>query len=510
MAFLGKIIQKTIDVASSLQSQPIPAEAQTEVLKELLEKAKGTQFGKHYGFEEILKSEDPIKSFKKKVPLHDYDKISKEWWHKTVEGQPDVCWPGEVTYFARSSGTTGSSSKRIPVTDDMLAAIRSTGIAQVLTLSDYDIPADFFEKDTLMLGSSSDLDENGGRLEGEISGISTSNIPFWFQGFYKPGDEISQIDDWDARVQRIAEEAPNWDIGAISGIPSWIELMLKKVIDHHGLKNIHEIWPNLTVYTPGGVAFEPYRESFEKLLDHPLIYIDTYLASEGFLAFQARPETTSMKLRFEEGIFFEFIPFEEEYFDEKGGPLKDAPTLTIDQVETGVDYAIIISTVSGSWRYSIGDTVQFTDVERAEIKITGRTKFFLNVVGSQLSVNKMQAGVAEVEKEFDIVIPEFTVAAVRVEGEYYHKWVFGIEGEDFPSEEKMAEALDEALQNLNKNYSVARGKALEGVEVIAVPVEQFYAFNEHTNKKGGQVKTVRMMDEDDFKEFESFVTQHQA
>ena len=351
--------------------------------------------------------------------------------------------------------------------------------------------------------SSTNLVEKDDHLEGEISGISASRIPFWFKGYYKPGEDIAKIDDWDERVQHIAENAKNWDIGALSGIPSWLELMLKKVIEHHNLDNIHDIWPNLQVYTSGGVAFQPYEKSFNALLAHPITVIDTYLASEGFIAFQNRPETTAMKLITDNGIYFEFVPFKPEYILEDGSISQDAEVLNLSQVKTDEDYILIMSTVSGAWRYLIGDTIAFTDVERAEIKITGRTKFFLNVVGSQLSVNKMNAAVRDLEETFDIEIPEYTISAKRFNGEFYHSWYLGTNA--IINNAKLAEALDESLQNANKNYKVARGKSLKGVKVTTVSPDVFYEWSGANKKKGGQVKMEKVMGEEKFKDWEAFV-----
>ena len=262
MPIVGSLIKSLIDLRDTIVSEPEAEEAQKEVLTKLLKKAKDTQFGKHYDFESILKSDDIQKTFAEKVPYFDYNKLEKEWWHKLHDGEKDVTWPGRPPYFAVSSGTTGTSSKRIPVTDEMLESIRKAGIKQVSALSNFDLPPDFFEKEIMMLGSSTDLEKEGDHKEGEISGISASNIPFWFRGYYKPGEEISKIEEWDERVQRIAENAKNWDIGALSGIPSWLELMMKKVIEYNNLDNIHDIWPNLRVYASGGVAFEPYERIF--------------------------------------------------------------------------------------------------------------------------------------------------------------------------------------------------------------------------------------------------------
>ncbi len=216
----------------------------------------------------------------------------------------------------------------------------------------------------MMLGSSTDLDKIEDHEEGEISGISASNIPFWFRNFYKPGVEIAEIEDWDERVLEIAKEGKNWDIGAMSGIPSWTELMIKKILEYHNAKNIHEIWPNLLVYSTGGVAFEPYEKAFENCWSHsPVVVIDTYLASEGFMAFQASPETRSMKLVVDNGIYFEFVPFKPEYIKEDGSVNSEAPVVPLEKVKTEEDYVLVISTVSGAWRYLIGDTIKFTDVE---------------------------------------------------------------------------------------------------------------------------------------------------
>lgn len=353
----------------------------------------------------------------------------------------------------------------------MIKAIRNAGIQQVYALSNFDLPSDFFEKGILMLGSSTDLEEVDGHEEGEISGISASNIPTWFRGYYKPGEEISAMDDWDEKVQKIAEQASDWDIGGLSGIPSWMELMLQKVIEYNNLKNIHDIWPNLQVYTSGGVAFGPYKKSFNALMGKPVTVIDTYLASEGFIAFQSRPDTDAMRLVTDGGIYFEFVPFDPDYIEQDGSLSDDAPSLTLSEVELDQDYVLIISTVSGAWRYLIGDTIVFTDIERAEIKITGRTKFFLNTVGSQLSVNKLNDAVQHLEEEFSIKIPEYTLCAKRIDGDFYHCWYLGIE--DKTDDSKIAGALDEYLKSANNNYKVARSKALEGVKVTTVDPKVF-------------------------------------
>ncbi len=508
MAVLGSIIKGFIDVRGALATERDPVEEQKNVLKLLLEKAKDTEFGKKFGFGEILAKANMAKSFAESVPYYGYDSMVNEWWCKVLEGEEDITWPGKPGYFALSSGTTGSESKRIPVTDDMVDAIKQAGIKQVYALHNFDFPSDFFEKEVMMLGSSTELKERNEFLEGEISGISAGNIPFWFRDYYKPGEEISQIDDWDERILKIAQKAKDWDIGALSGIPSWIELMLQKVIEYHQLNHIHDIWPNLQVFTSGGVAFGPYEKSFNALMGRPITIIDTYLASEGFLAFKARPETDAMQLVTDNGIYFEFVPFLPEYISTDGSLLPGAPVLGLSEVALEKDYVLLISTVAGTWRYVIGDTIVFTDLKRAEIKITGRTKFFLNTVGSQLSVNKLDDAVGYLEEKFSTKIPEYTVSAQRYEEEFYHYWYLGTESE--LNETKVMEALDQYLKEVNKNYRRARSKALKGVKIHLLSPEVFYEWNAYNKKKGGQVKMEKVMDDKKFGKWEEFLKSNKS
>jgi hypothetical protein len=504
MSLLGGVIKKAIDFNGLISREPNPVKAQKAVLLQLLKKARLTAFGMKYKFNEILRNENPVKAFQQNVPVYDYDAMYEEWWNFLLKGHQNVTWPGGQKYFALSSGTT-SDKKYIPVTDDMVNAIRKAGMQQVLSLKNFDLPTDFFDKEILMLGSSTSLIEQIDHLEGEISGISAANIPGWFNSFYKPGAEIASIADWDEKVKRIAEEAPQWDIGSISGIPSWVELMLKEIIAHNNLNTIHDIWPNLYVYTSGGVAFEPYRKSLEKLLARPLIYIDTYLASEGYLATQKRPDTNSMSLIVNNGIFFEFVPFIEENIDEDGGVKQGVKVLTLQEAAENTEYVLLISTVSGAWRYMIGDTVIITDKKRSEIQISGRTKHYLNVVGEQLSVQKMNMAIQKLEHAYDMEIKEFIAATVFDNEEYKMKWVIGTDKEIDSA--KAAEIIDTELCENNKNYKVARTKALKGVEVEAIPVDHFYSWSEEYKKLGGQVKIPRVMKEEAFNEFKKFVHQ---
>ena len=511
MPVLGKIVKKVVEVSSSLSHKGKASKAQKEVLKDLLKKAEKTAFGRHYHFGEILDAPELEKEFTQRVPLHTYQKMQNEWWKQQWKGKEDLSWPGKPLYYATTAGTTGDKSKCLPVTDELLKSIRETGLKQALVLSCFDLPDAFYQSNVLMLTSSTNLQETNDHFEGEISGISASNIPFWFRAFYKPEQEVSSIDEWDKRVLEIAKRAPEWDIGALSGIPSWVELMLRKIISYNKLNNIHEIWPNLSVYTTGGTPFKPYRKSMEKLFSRPLIYLDTYLASEGFLAYQQRPnEEMAMALSYDTGIYFEFIPFEAKYFDENGDPLADVPVLPISAIEDNKEYALIVSTNAGAWRYSIGDTVKITDKRRSEIVISGRTKHFMNVVGSQLSVKKMNEAVQAMERKFNMAIPEFTVAAVKSGEKYIHKWYLGVDGNFEASNEKVAQELDKLLQNRYESYRNARMSALKELEVKLIPKEFFHEWAGNIKKKGGQMKISRMMKKELFEKWEKFVLEKTA
>ena len=343
-----------------------------------MKKARFTEFGQKFHFDEILLNKDVIRKFQQQVPTYDYSKINKDWWHKTLEGKPDICWPGKIKYFALSSGTSEAASKYIPITNDLMRGNRTIMIKQLLTLRTYhDIPVKSIGKGWLFIGGSSDLQKGPGYYAGDLSGITAKKVPFWFTPFYKPGKKITRTRDWNKKIEAIVQEAPNWDIGFIVGVPAWIQMCMEKIVERYNLKTIHDIWPNLAFFVHGGVSFEPYKKGFEKLTEKPLTYIETYLASEGFIAYQDRQHAKGMKLALNEHIFFEFVPFNDKNFDQNGNIVENPEALTIDEVEEGKDYAILLSTTAGAWRYMIGDTIRFVDKQKSEIIITGRTKHFL-------------------------------------------------------------------------------------------------------------------------------------
>ena len=469
-----------------------PKRQQVKVLKKLLKKARFTEFGQAFRFDEILLSKDVIKTFQERVPTYDYSKINKDWWHKTLEGKPDVCWPGKIKYFALSSGTSEAASKYIPITNDLMRGNRTIMIKQLLTLRTYhDIPVKSIGKGWLFIGGSSDLQKGPGYYSGDLSGITARKVPFWFSPFYKPGRKITRTRDWNKKIEAIVQQAPNWDIGFIVGVPAWIQMCMEKVIERYNLKTIHDIWPNLAFFVHGGVSFEPYKKGFAKLTGKPLTYIETYLASEGFIAYQERQNATGMKLALNEHIFFEFVPFNDKNFDLNGNIVENPQALTIDEVEEGKDYAILLSTTAGAWRYIIGDTVRLVDKQRSEIIITGRTKHFLSLVGEHLSVDNMNKAVQLTSEELNVSIPEYTVAGIPHGLFFAHQWWVACDDQADP--EVFRKILDAKLCELNDDYAVERQSALKDVYVKILPESTFMEFMRLKGKLGGQHKFPRVM-----------------
>lgn len=509
MPILGALIKRGLTLGEKLERQNVnPIHLQTRTLRRLLRMASHTAFGQYYDFKELLRSPNLVEDFQSRVPVHTYDNMHDRWWHMALNQMEDVTWPGKVKYFALSSGTSGSPSKQIPVTDHMIRAIRRGSTRMFFNLNRFNVDPELFTKDIMMLGGSTNLQNQGDYFLGDLSGINAGKIPFWLRPFYKPGVEISRMNDWNVKIEEIAKKAPEWDVAFMVGIPAWIQLMMERIIEYNQVENIHEVWPNLTVYVHGGVHFEPYRKGFDKLIGKPLIYMDSYLASEGFVSFQNRPDTHAMKMLLHNGIFFEFVPFTEAYFDEDGNIKENPKALSIDEVEEGVNYALLMSTCAGAWRYLIGDTVKFTDKRRSEIIVTGRTKHYLSIVGEHLSVDNMNQAVRQAEDMLNIDIREFTVAAVPVGKSFGHKWYVG--SEQPVQAMQLAKVIDEALQKVNDDYRIERKSVLQDIQLEVIPPHLFYQWQESRGKLGGQNKFPRVMKKDLFEEWENFVRQSTA
>ncbi|MBU1718817.1 MAG: GH3 auxin-responsive promoter family protein, partial [Bacteroidetes bacterium] len=453
MPILGSILKQAVELKAKLpEKQADGWKLQKQVLKRILRKASVTSFGEYYNFNKILKQKDFVKAFQNTVPTHDYNAIFRKWWYRTLAGEPYVCWPGKVKYFALSSGTSEASSKQIPVTADMLRAIKRTSIKQIMSMAYYDFPKNFYEKGMLALGGSTHLTYNGTYYEGDLSGITAGAIPFWFQHFYKPGKRISKERDWTTKLDEIVRNAGKWDIGIIVGVPAWIQILLERIIEHYNVKNIHDVWPNLRVYCHSGVSFAPYVKGFEKLLGKPLIYIETYLASEGFIAYQKKAESSSMDMILGNGLFYEFVPFTDKNFDEEGNLIENPEVLALNQIENNKEYALLLTNVAGAYRYLVGDTIKFTNKDKHQILITGRTKHFLSICGEHLSQENMNRAIELTEADMNINIREFTVCGVRHGSLFAHKWYIGTEDEADPV--FIANTIDEHLKVLNDDYRV--------------------------------------------------------
>lgn len=502
---VGGLIKRAFTLAEKVQGlRQSPEALQRRTLKRLLRKAQYTAFGKHYGFDNILFEPNIIKAFQDKIPIFDYDKMHDEWWYKALQNKTDVSWRGIVKYFALSSGTTGTPSKYIPMTDDMIRSIRKAGMKTFFASTKFGLDADFYTKKGLLIGGSTSLkDTGGGYYVGDMTGINVKKRPLWLQPFVRPTNRISAIPDWNRRLDIIARNASKWDIGYISGIPSWVQLMIEKVVAYNKVDNIHQIWPNLQVFVHGGIAFEPHRKAFNALMTKPMIYIDTYLASEGFFAFQKDPNNLSMAMILNNGIFYEFIPFNDTNFSTEGNLIGIPQALSIHEVEKDIDYALIISTCAGAWRYLIGDTVRFTDIERKEIIITGRTKQFLSVTGEHLSIDNMNQGIQHAQDRLKTDVKEFTVAAIETASGFVHRWYIGCE--PLVDTTTFATLLDEKLKEVNDDYATERSAVLLQPQVEAISPTIFLDYLKSKGKFGGQAKFPRVMKRETFVEFEAFV-----
>ena len=506
MAILGTIIKRAYELRSipiAMRRKKDFNKAQEKVLRKLLTKAQNTAFGEYYKFPQVLASKNLVKAFQQSVPTFDYDSMFRKWWFRTVNGEGFVSWPGRVKYFALTSGTSESSSKQIPVTGDMIRAIRRASIRLLVSTARYKFPIEFYEKGILMIGGSTHLNYNGTYYEGDLSGISTGNIPFWFQHFYKPGKRISRERNWENKLDEIVKSAPNWDIGVIVGVPAWIQIILERIIEEHKLKNIHDIWPALAVYVHSGVSFEPYVKSFDKLFGKPVIYNESYLASEGYIAYQTRQDKKIMQLIVDNGLFYEFIPFNNDNFDHEGNMIENPETKTLIEVEVGKEYALLLSNCAGAWRYLIGDTIKFISKESYEIVITGRTKHFLSLCGEHLSQENMNMAIKMLQDEFNIEIREFTVAGFRHGSMFAHKWYLGTDSDIDP---KLAVSkIDEYLKILNDDYRVERIAAITDIFLETLSPKVFANWMKIHDKEGGANKFPRVLKGEKYEQWEAYL-----
>jgi hypothetical protein len=493
MYLLGHVIKTGIRLGAT-RSVPwsSPVSKQRKTLVRLLTLASETAFGRKYEFRQILSLPDPVQAFRERVPIHDYDKIYNEWWHLARQDQPDVCWPGLIPWFALSSGTSNATTKYIPVTRDIIHSMTKVTRRLFCDMAYFNLPADLFTKQMLMVGSCTTLNAEGQHWVGDLSGIIALNRPFWLKKYYRPGREITDMSEWSDRIERIAEEAPKWDIGFIVGNVAWVQMIFERVIERHNLKHIHEIWPNFSLLLHGGIFFEPYRQTFEQLLGKPVQYVDSYMASEGFMGYQPGPESRLMRLTTDAGIFYEFVPFNEQNFDDDGNLRPEARACTLSEVTPGTQYAILLTTDAGAWRYLLGDTIEFEDTKHLLFKVTGRVKHYLSVVGEHMTVDDMNKAIRYADLKLGADVKEFAVTAVQDGTHWSHQWYVSSDNPDRDAA-AFAAALDEHLQEINDDYRVERRYALRNVRVRFLPHETFYNWLEDLGKLNGQAKIPRVL-----------------
>ena len=477
--------------------------SQHKVLKKLLDTSVGTQFGQQYYFSDILSSADITDHFAKKIPVHNYADMSV-WWEEARKGRMNVCWKGSIGHFALSSGTSEGSSKYVPVSKEMLRSIKRAGTRQYFAiLKEKEVPVSVFNGSSLMMGSSSDLQYYGTHYQGDLSGIITSRIPLWFQAFAKPDIETRKM-LWKDKINSIAEQARDWDITMIGGVPAWITMLFQAITTRYGVKSIHDIWPNLKVYFHGGVAITPYLSTLQTYFRNEVYLFETYLASEGFFAYQSRLRAAGMKLIVNNGIYYEFIPFTNEFFDPEGNLLTRYPkTLTLSQVKEKEEYALLVSTCAGAWRYLIGDTIRFESLHHMEIAITGRTKHFLSLCGEHLSVDNMNAALKSVSEVFEIKSMEYCVAGIKTSEGFEHQWYVGTDHQvDLAA---FTTALDNELKKINDDYRTERDFALKNITVRLIPNYFFTDYLATLGKLGGQVKFPRVLKGSQYEKWNEYV-----
>lgn len=461
-----------------------PHEVQQELLMAQLHKARDTEWGRHYHFSEIKRYEE----FARRVPLHTYEDLEEEI-EELRQGAEDRMWPGKIKWFAKSSGTTNSRSKFIPVTQEAIEGNHFKAGKDLLSIYCHNFPeTKIFSGTNLRLGGSTFGDAEHGSFYGDVSAILIEHLPFWVEMRSTPNSRISLMSEWEEKLEAMAHTSMKEDVTSLAGVPSWMLVLINRVLELSGKENLHQVWPNLEMYMHGGVNFTPYRPQYEALMDKPINYLDTYNASEGFFAIQDQPGVNELLLMLDYGIFYEFIPM-----DQFNGT--DSPTVPLWEVERGKNYALVISSNAGLWRYLIGDTVRFTSLKPYRIQITGRTKHFINTFGEELIVENAETALSRTCEAHQLQIKDYTVAPVYMEGRQQgaHEWL--IEFEENPRDlSAFAHDLDRELQKVNSDYEAKRYKnmALTPLKLNLAKTGLFYQWLKKKGKLGGQHKVPRL------------------
>ncbi len=458
-----------------------PVEAQKKLLLQLIRSAEKTEWGKKFDFKSIT---NPAQ-YSERIPLQNYESL-QPYIERMMQGEQQVLWHSEINWFAKSSGTTGARSKFIPVSSEGLSGCHLKGGRDVMTIYCHNHPGTkIFSGKGLMMGGSHQLHAlNDDCRYGDVSAVLMQNLPLAAHLLKTPELAVALMDDWEEKLERMAAITMRQNVTNISGVPTWTLVLLKKILEQTGKKQIHEIWQNLELYIHGGVSFTPYREQFKKLISSEnMLYMETYNASEGFFAIQDVDDRDDMLLLTDNGVFYEFI--------EQGKNI----CMPLSETELGKVYELVISTNCGLWRYQIGDTVQITSVAPYKIKVAGRTKHFINAFGEEVMVDNTDRALAETCQITGSLVADYTVAPVYFEGNQKggHEWL--IEFEKQPEDLNLfATLLDQSLRSLNSDYDAKRYKdiALQMPVIHQLPKNTFYNWLKSKGKLGGQNKVPRL------------------
>ncbi len=463
-----------------------PVDIQQETLSKLLIKAAETEWGRKYDYSSI----ETVEEFQHRVPLQNYEDV-KHYVTRIREGEKDVLWPGEIKWFAKSSGTTNDKSKFIPISRDCLEECHFRGGRDVLAIYMQNNPeSKLFSGKSLTLGGSHKIDNYSTQsYYGDLSAIMLENSPFWIEFIRTPSQEVALLDRWEEKLEKITMETAEANVTSIAGVPSWNLVMLKHILEYSGKNNILEVWPNIELFLHGGVNFTPYLEQFQKLIPtKDMHYQEAYNASEGFFAIQDDPLDNSMLLMLDYGIFYEFIPVEQL-------ESKNPEIHTVGNVKKGQNYAIVITTNTGLWRYVIGDTIKFTSLNPHKLIISGRTKHFMNAFGEELIIDNAENALKIACEKTGALITDYTAAPIYMKSDCKgaHEWLIEFEKEP-KNIDYFTALLDHALMSLNSDYEAKRYNdiTLDLPVLRIMPKGFFYLWLEKKGKLGGQNKVPRL------------------
>lgn len=463
-----------------------PHDVQEEWFQSLISTAEATEWGKKYDYTSILTPE----IFKERVPIQDYDDI-KGYVDRMIKGEQNILWPSDIRWFAKSSGTTSDRSKFIPVSEEALEECHFQGGKDMLTIFCHNKPENrVFTGKSVVIGGSSQINNfSPDSYYGDLSSILIRNLPFWAEFKRTPNMEVTLNPNFEEKIEQIAQITIKENVTSLAGVPTWNIVMAKRILEITGKDNLLEVWPNLEFYGHGGVSFKPYREQFHKLIpSDKMYYLENYNASEGYFGLQDESDSEDLLLMLDYGIYYEFLPMENMHEE-------NPATLRLDQVEIGKNYALIISTNAGLWRYKIGDTIKFTSLSPYRFQISGRTKQYINTFGEEVIVDNAEQALAEASKLTNARIKDYTAGPVyfRDAQAGAHEWV--IEFEEQPNDfKRFCEILDAKLREINSDYDAKRFKnmALRPPIVHNAPLDTFYKWMKSRGKLGGQNKVPRL------------------